>query len=348
MVRPRLRPLVALLLVQIFFASLVVAAKYVLNQGVPPFALAATRVFLATLFLAFIAWRVGGASPRPRDLAHLALLGLLGVVLNQLLFIKGLQLTTAVNTAILVSTIPVFTLAIAVLLRREHFDPLRLSGVAVAMVGTAILLRIEAFDPAVTHHLGNLLIVLNCISYSFYLVLSRRVLQRFPPAKVVAWTFAFGALIVIPVGAPDLALRSPLDWTPLVWLVVAWIVAGPTIGSYGLNNYALKHVHASTVGTYVFLQILLGVLLSVWLLPGEHLSPRDALGGLLILAGVFLVSRREALAHRSQTQTPISGPPHPAESGRAQPQPEEVHPGRRGEEAPGRVGVGTGTDGRRD
>lgn len=311
----RLRPILALWAVQVFFATFVVAGKYLLQQGLDPFAIAAIRIFFAAILLALIAQGGGREPVTRRDLALLAGLSLLGVVINQLLFIKGLELTTAVNTSLLTGTIPILTLLIAVLLRREHFDPSRVFGVGVALGGAALLLRVEAFDLSKDFTVGNLLIVLNCLSYSFYLVLSRGILQRFESRTVVAWTFLLGALIIVPIGSPSLATSAPADWTPWVWIALAWIVLGPSVGSYSLNNYALKHLHASTVAVYVFLQLLLAVSLSVLLLPGEHVTWRDASGGLLILLGVLLVSRTEALTHRSKTQTPISGKPVDSASG---------------------------------
>jgi drug/metabolite transporter (DMT)-like permease len=287
-------PVVALVVVQFSFATLAVAGKEALLLGLPPLALAGLRVFFASLLLAALALARPAPALTGPDWARLAGLSLLGVVLNQLLFIEGLARSTAVNASILIATIPVFTLLAAVLLRRERTNLRRTAGVLVALVGTLALLHVERFSLDHGTAVGNLLIVGNCLAYSFYLVLSRNLLQRYPSPLIVAWTFLFGALVLFPLGVPDVAVAASAGiLTPRLGWVLAWIVLVPSVVSYGLNNYALKRVRASTVASFVFLQPLFGVVLALWWLPNESLEPRSMLAAAAILAGVALVVRSE-------------------------------------------------------
>lgn len=291
------RAVLALVLVQFAFASLAVVGKDALARGLPPLALASIRVLLASLLLAGVALlRFRLHVPWP-DLLRLAVLSILGVVLNQLLFIEGLARTTAVNATVLIATIPVFTLLVAIVLGRERFHARRAAGVAVALLGTLVMLRAERFDPSDRVVLGNVLVVLNCLSYSFYLVLSRPLLQRLPSPVVVAWTFLLGALVLVPIGLGDAAgaVRAH-DLTPRVLLDLAWIVVVASVLAYLLNNYALKRLRASTVASFVFLQPAFGVALALLLLPDEHLDARTLVAALVILAGVALVVRTEGIA----------------------------------------------------
>lgn len=330
----RLAPFAALLGVQFAFASLPVAGKWVLNEGVPPFALAGLRVFFAGLIFAALALATARERVPARDAARLAGLALLGVALNQLLFLTGLDRTTAVNANLLIATIPVFTLVAAVALRHERFNLARAVGVAVAFAGALALLRAERFRAGDDVALGNLLVLLNCLSYSLYLVLSRSLLQRYRSMTVVAWTFLWGGMLMVPLAVPDVAATpaSVLLAAPMV-AVMAWIVLVPSVAAYGLNTYALKRVRASTVGSFVFVQPLLGVALALALLPEERLDVRSALAGLLIIAGVLLVARTEA-SGPPKTGRPISRQEVPQARGRAQPQPQEDDSRGRGEEAP--------------
>lgn len=300
--RRALAPIVALVVVQLLFASLAIVGKYLFLNGVLPLALAAVRVFFASLLLAALAFARNDPRIARRDWAALAGLSLLGVVFNQLLFLKGLQLTTAVNASILVGTIPIFTLIAAVALQREHFDAKRVLGILVALGGALILLRVDAFDLSDQYNLGNLLVVLNSLSYSFYLVLSRPFLQRYRSPVIVAWTFLLGSLVMVPLGIPQLRAEGTAILTLPVLAGIAWVIVGPSVGAYSLNNYALKRVHASTVATYVFLQILFAVAMAVALLH-EPLERRQIIGGLLIVLGVALVSRSEARAYDTNPKT---------------------------------------------
>lgn len=286
------RPFLALLLVQFSFASLAVVGKIVLGS-LPAILVAGIRMFFASLFLSALALATQQEHPRRADLVKLFGLALLGIVFNQILFLEGLARSTAVNASILVATIPVFTTGIAILLGRESARPVRLGGIGVALVGALVVLDVTRFSLSDQYTFGNLLIVINCLSYSFYLVLSRPLLHRYRSTTVVAWTFLYGALLITPVAGASLAELDLSTIPAIAWWGMIWIVLIPSVLSYSLQNYALKRIRSSTVATYAFLQPLIGVGLAVLVIPAETVTLHNALGGLLIIAGVILVSRTE-------------------------------------------------------
>lgn len=317
MARTPLPALIALVVVQFAFASLAVAGKAVLNQGVSAILLMGLRVFFASLILVALARYAACESLKPRDYLPLFGLSLLGVSVNQGLFLGGLERTTAVNASVLIATIPIFTAAVAILLRYERLDVGRATGILLAFLGALLVLRAESFDWRDRFFVGNVMIVANCLSYSFYLVLARPLLHRYRSSTVVAWTFLMGAVTLAPFAAPAFvsAQATGLFTTPVL-VGLAWIVLVPSVLSYSLNNYALKRVRASTVASFVFLQPVIGVLLALWLLPEEHLETRTVLAGLLIIAGVFVVARAERI-DVAPTGNPINEDSRPASSGRS-------------------------------
>jgi drug/metabolite transporter (DMT)-like permease len=158
--------IVALLLVQVIFATLHIVGKVVLAE-IPALAFAASRVLIATPLLVVMAWRHDRVLPSARDWRALALLGLLGVFANQLLYLVGLRFTTATNAAILMPSIPVFTVAAAAILGTERLTERRIAGISLAAVGALVLLdpaRLQLGGPA---SLGNLLVAGNCLCYAF-------------------------------------------------------------------------------------------------------------------------------------------------------------------------------------
>jgi drug/metabolite transporter (DMT)-like permease len=276
----------ALVAVQLMFASLGVVAKEALRQ-LAPFALIAFRTpAAATIFL--VAWLVGWREKvAPRDLLSIALYALTGVVLNQLLFIAGLQRTTATNAVVIGATIPVFTVGVAVLARKEQATLAKLVGLGVAFTGALVIVGVDRFQGG--RLLGNLLIVANSLSFSIYLVISRRLLEKYRTMTVVTWTFVFGALGVLPFGARDLIAEAPLVSTG-TWLRALYIVLFPTVGTYFLNAFALRRVPSSLVAVYIYLQPVVGALLAAWRLD-ERPSAGTYTGGALIAVGIWLVSR---------------------------------------------------------
>lgn len=269
------------------FGSLAVAAKVALT-ALEPLALAAARATLGGALL-FALHRLARPERVPRaDWPRLAGLALLGVVVNQLLFLVGVSLTGAIAATVLVATIPVFTLLVAAGLGVERLTRRKTAGAATAVAGIVVLLGAEALSGLTASLLGDVLVVLNALSYSFYLVLARPTLARYSSTTVAAWTFLFGALAIDLLAAPAV-LRT--DWLALptdAVLALAWIVLAGTLAAYALSNWALKRADASTVAAFVPLQPLVAALLGVALL-GEAVTPRLLAGGALVLAGVVLV-----------------------------------------------------------
>src|SRR5262249_5127664 len=201
------------------------------------------------------------------------LYGFLGVSLNQVLFILGLSLTTAINTTILTATIPIFTLAVAVLLGREKLTARAAIGMALATAGALWLLNIHRFDWHSRSMQGNLLLLANTLSYSFYLVLSRPILARYSVLTIVSRVFLFGALPILVVAAPFVAAFRPASVTPLSWLSLSAVILLCTVLPYAANSWALARTHASRVAFYVFVQPVIASALAVAVL-GESLNAR--------------------------------------------------------------------------
>jgi drug/metabolite transporter (DMT)-like permease len=280
----------ALLLVQVLFGVFHVVGKAVLTE-ISPLALAGSRVALAApVLVAVAAWR-DRYLPGWRDLGWLALLGFLGVFTNQLLFMIGLSYTTASNAAILMPSIPVFALALSVLLRVQRATPARTLGVLSAGAGAVVLLDPTGFTLTDDTILGNLLILANCLSYSAFLVLQRPLVQRLPWRTVIAGTFVFGGAGVLAVSAQDLVALTRQPVSPAVWVAVLYIGLLVTGLGYFLATWAVRRSSPTLVAAYTTLQPLLAVALAAVLL-GERPGWREALGFTLIALGLLGVSRR--------------------------------------------------------
>lgn len=291
--------------VQVAFASIATSGKLALNGGLPPLALAGLRILGAALVLAILFVLGRRRRPAARDLPVLFGLALLGIGLNQTLFLVGLSHTTAVNANVLITMIPVFTLVVAVAFGRERFDAVRAFGVAVALAGALVLLRVEDFrlDDGVV--VGNLLIVLNAFLYSFYLVFVDGMIRKYGSLSVITWVFLLAAPVIVPIGMPSLAgALGAGSVTSTAWWALAWVIAVPTVIAYGGTVFVRKHLSASTVGASVFLQPLAGIALALALLPEETLTPRAIVAGALILVGVAFVWVRERAPRRPEPVSP--------------------------------------------
>src|SRR5215207_9454884 len=198
-------PHVALLAVQVIFGTWPVMGKIAL-RAVPSTGLVAIRVGgAAVAFLLLLGLRGRLVAPERRDLARLALYSLLGVVLNQFLYIKGLSLSTAVNAALINATIPVFTLLVGALLGKDKLTPRVTLGTLIAAAGVVYLIDPRRASLGGDTMRGNLALVANTFCYGAYLAVSQDVFRRYGALTAMTWLFAIGSLAAVPIGSFQLA-----------------------------------------------------------------------------------------------------------------------------------------------
>jgi drug/metabolite transporter (DMT)-like permease len=286
-------PHVALVAVQLIFGTWPILGKLALRV-LPSTGLVAVRVTGAALaFLMLLRLRGRLTLPCRGDLARLALYSLLGVVLNQFLYVKGLVLSTVVNATLLTTSIPIFTLLVGAALGYERLTRRAVFGTVVAASGVVLL--VDPFRASLSNGmlLGNLLLLSNMIAYGAYIAVSRDVFRRYGALTAMTWVFALGSLVALPVGGYYLAQVNPqtIGWE--VWLAVAYIVIVPTVGAYYLNAWALERVTPSTVAVYIYLQPLIAFALApLFLGAAEQWGARHALAAALIFVGVAVVTMR--------------------------------------------------------
>lgn len=279
-----------LILVQIAFGGFHVVAKAVLSD-LAPLALAAIRVGLATPILMALAWRRDRFVPARADWPVLALLGALGVFANQALFITGLRYTTATNASILMPSLPVFTVAIAAVMGIERINRNRLIGILLSVAGAVALVNPLRFSADRAGALGNVMILGNCLCYSLFLVLQRPVLNRIPWRTVIAASFFFGTLGVLPFAMPALLALDPAAVPAGAWWGVAYIILFPTVFAYAANTWAVRRSSPALVAAYSTLQPLVAAALAASFL-GERFGWVEGIGFALIVAGLWRVTAR--------------------------------------------------------
>jgi drug/metabolite transporter (DMT)-like permease len=225
-----------------------------------------------------------GRSLPAREHLRIAGLSVLGIVLNQTLYLVGLRITTAFAAALLGATIPVFTAGLAVLFRVEHASVRTGLGLALALAGVVWLTGVGRVD------VGAIVIALNCLSYSLYIVFSKKVVERVGALTLVTWLFTWGAVMLAPVGVVPL-VQGAASWDARGWGLVAFVVAVPTIVAYLANAWALGRSTPTLVTAYIYLQPVLAGLLQ-WVQLGERVESRAIVAAGLILVGVGIVASR--------------------------------------------------------
>ncbi len=284
-------PHLALIAVQIFFGSLPVIGKVVLKT-IPAISLVGFRVGITALALfLFQRYRGNLRLADKKDYWRFFVLSLFGVTFNQILFITGLSMTKASNTSLLAVTIPIFTLSIGAISGVEKLRKIKVFGIILAAVGVILLIdpRSASFSSETT--LGDILIVVNSLSYGVYVAVSKDIVTRNGAIKSITWIFIFASLICVPLGAYSLTSIDITSISTQIWLLILYTAVIATLLPYLFNAWALARVNPSVVAVYIYLQPLIGFSLAVLFL-GEPIDFHVVIAGILIFAGVFLVTKK--------------------------------------------------------
>jgi drug/metabolite transporter (DMT)-like permease len=287
--------------------SMLFAINYIISKiGMHvfnPLTFAYLRVLAAAIILNTLLRERNAAPLEPGDGWRLFGFSILGVVINQSLFLAGLALTTAHAAAILITTIPIFALAAAILLGRERPTSAKIIGIVLAAAGAVTVVGGEGFSGSPKAVLGDLMIVGNSLAYALYLVFSKPAMARMSARRVIARMFGIASIVMLPIAAVPMLHEPWRAIGPGAWWSLAFVVAGPTVAAYLMNAWALKYAESSVVAAYTYLQPVFAIILAAIFLH-EEIKPIALLAGAMIVAGVYIsgrLSRGDAETRRETT-----------------------------------------------
>ncbi len=290
---------ISLLLVNIIYGANYTIAKGIMPDIVKPSGFIMIRVLGATS-LFWLVQRAFKEIPQRKDMHKFAIAGLFGVASNQLLFFNGLNLTSPLNAAIIMTTAPILVLLISFFFGIERLSVKRISGMVLGLIGSMLLIRNSIGDQSlVTSWEGDLMIFFNALSYSIYLVYVRPLMKKYKPITVITWVFTFGLIFVLPFGWHQM---MEVQWSVIgrkEWLSIGFVVLFTTFLTYLLNVFALKTVRSSVASIYIYLQPIIALMFSFifyWYQVYDNIQPTISLlkvvCALMIFTGVYLVSAR--------------------------------------------------------
>ena len=285
--------IVALFLVQLLYGFNYTFAKTVMNEGyVKPFGFVLLRVAGATLLFWLMSLFLPNEKIDKKDFFQLFLASVFGVFINMLLFLKGLEFTTPIHASTIMTITPIVILILSVFMLKERITSLKILGVIIGFIGALILtLYGQSARAADNIQLGNLMIFLNAVSYSVYVILIKKLTAKYHPFTFIKWLFLFGLILVTPFGFSEVQEIQWQSFTPYVTFSVIFVVVGATFGTYLLNPLAISRLKASTVGIFIYLQPVIAGLFAI--LNGVDFVDAIKISAmLLIFLGVYFVSKK--------------------------------------------------------
>jgi drug/metabolite transporter (DMT)-like permease len=264
-------------------------------QSIDPWVFNALRLVFATTTLGILTWVEARYWPSPRkpfSRLQVLLCALLTGFIYLLAFVKGVSLTTAGNTALILSSMPMWTAILSFVFLRERLPAVTWLGLFITFLGTVLVTTQSGGEVSLTskYFLGNLLMLLAAMTWASGTVLSRSVLTAITPLQLAFWS----ALLTTPLHLVIFGPQIWSEWPKLLDKVMALEIIYSGVFSTGLA-YASWHAgvrilggsHAAVYQNVVTLVAVLGG----WLVLREEPLVAQIVGGVLIVIGLVFMRR---------------------------------------------------------
>ncbi len=288
----RLRAHLALFIVALIYGLNYTIAKDVMPDYLGPRGFILLRALGGVILFWLTSWIWPIERTKFRDHLRLFACGLFGVAVNQLCFFEGLNITTPINAAVMMTVNPILVLVLSALILKEQLRLARIIGIALGIAGAIMLItrggtQVDIFSSEKS--IGNLLVFINACSYAFYLILVKPLMLKYRPITVIRWVFSYGLVVVLPFGFQQMNEIAWIDLPVEILIRIGFVILGTTYLAYLLNVYALKTLSSTTVSFYIYLQPLIAALVAI-ALGKDHLTITLIIAAALIFSGVYLVS----------------------------------------------------------
>ena len=280
-------------------ATLIYALNHTIAKDVMPtyvqgFGFIGIRLIGATILF----WLLGLFIPKqPIDKAdRMAFLraAILGMAINMWAFCKGLEYSTPINSTVIITTTPIMVFLFSVLLLKENIRPKRAIGVLMGFLGalSLILFSQQATANASNINLGNFLFVINASAYGLYMIYVKPLSEKYSTIHLLKRLFLIGLVITMPFTLPEL-MAVDFQQLPLsIWWRIGFVVLGTTFMTYLLMVYAIRHLRATSLSVFTYLQPIIGIVYAV-LVGADFMTPIKWIAMSLVLVGVYLVTKQE-------------------------------------------------------
>ncbi len=226
-------------------------------------------------------------------MGRLALCGLFGIAINQMLFIKGLTMTTAIHASLLTLCTPIVITILGFWILKEGLSIVKIAGLLLGVIGSVWLIAgKQSTSQPKDYLLGDIFIILNGISYAIYFILVKPLMEKYTPLQVVRWVFTFGFIMMLPVGWIQFGEVNWSQFSITHTGVLLFVVFAGTFLAYVFNVYGISVLGPGVTSAYIYIQLVFAVAIAV-LFFNEQLTFQKIIAGIMILGGVYLVSMKK-------------------------------------------------------
>jgi len=286
--------LIAAFIVAIIYGINYTIAKDVMPTYIKPFGFIVLRVLGAALLFWIVSFFVTKQKVEKSDFGRILLAALFGVCINMLAFFKGLSMTSPINASVIMVTTPILVLILSAIILKERITLVKVLGIMIGLAG-AVLLILYGKSAIVGDNplLGNFLIFINASCYGLYLIVVKKLTQKYNAITLIKWLYLFGAILVIPFGITEL---QEVNWQQIpttIYFNIGYVIVFTTFFAYLLNLFSLTKLKPTTLSAFIYLQPLLASSYAL-LMKKDSLNGIKIIAAILIFTGVYLVTKSNA------------------------------------------------------
>ena len=274
-------------------------AKNVMPTYITPFGFILLRVLGAAILFWLVSFFIKPEKIQKKDWPRLIACSFLGMVINMLAFFKGLELSTPVNSSVIITISPIIVFIFSAILLKEKIQFLKTIGIISGFIGAVILVLYTSKTGinAPNIPLGNVLFIVNSFAYGLYLVLVKPLIEKYNIITLLKWLFLLAVFLNLPVTFNEFV---SVKWADLpikdAVLPMLFVVVGTTFCTYLFNAYALRTLSPSTVSSFIYLQPIVGIVYAVST-KSDTLSLVSVTGMILIFIGIYLVTKKKVISN---------------------------------------------------
>jgi drug/metabolite transporter (DMT)-like permease len=290
--------LVAATLVSIIYGATFTIAKDVMPKYIDAYGFIIIRVGGTTL-LFWLVWLFTKLPENVRnkkidrsDFTRIIAAAFFGVALNMLSFFKGLSLTSPISASVIMVSTPMIVLVLSAIIIKERMQKRMVFGIILGLIGTAFLILYgKSVGNATNASLGNFLVFVNATSYGLYLVIVKKLMDKYNAFTFVKWIYLIGFIMVLPFGWSEFEV---VNWTLIpmdIYWKIGFVVVFSTFFTYLLNLLSMKELKPTTVAVFVYLQPVFATIFAIGL-GKDELTLVKIISAILIFTGVYLVTQK--------------------------------------------------------
>ena len=231
-----------------------------------------------------------------KDITRLFLASILGIVINQFAFLEGLSRSSVIDSGILITMTPIFTMFLAAIFLKEPITFRKVLGVLTGMSGALLLVFSGSSTVGFSGDtVGVLLLLSSSIGFALYLTLFRDLISRYSPLTLMKWMFLFASIIGTVIYWPHLVAFDFARTSVGVYLKLGYVVVLATFVTYILIPIGQKSLRPTTLSMYNYVQPIVAAIIA-------YIYGMDTFGwtkftsAILVFLGVFIVTKSKSRA----------------------------------------------------